>query len=810
MDPKKRGALGQYFTSDRVSMFMASLFTDVTGEIHLLDPGCGSGSLTAAFADRVLTEAKATKFSAIGYDVEGAVTPFIEDTYKHIIRELEQRGIDSKTEFRRDDYLLETSFFSHPEEFSHCILNPPYKKISSSSEHRKALRQFNIETVNLYSGFLAKAILQTKSGGEIVAIIPRSFCNGPYYQSFRELILKETAIIQIHIFESRTDAFSDDKVLQENVILHLKRHHEQGEVIISSSPNSDFELDESSGTVTATDFTQRRVPFDSIVKPSDRQKFFHIAADPRDQKIIDALSRFTCTLEDLELNVSTGPVVDFRLKDQLRPYTELNAVPLLYPKNIRTGIVDFPVKDKKADRIAIDEKSRPWLWKNSAYFVLVRRFSSKEEKRRIVAALYDGSLDGDFIGFENKLNVFHFNKSGIDGLVAKGLVIYLNSSLLDKYYRIFGGHTQVNASDLKAIHYPSRDFLSELGQSWTQDITSSQESIDSALRHQIQKDSGMGTDDPLDMQKKIDRTIELLNELGLPKAQQNERSALTLLALLNLKPSMEWVDIEMPMLGVTPIMDWLKSEYGKEYAPNTRETIRRQTLHQFVDGGLALYNPDEPSRPVNSPKACYQIAPELFELLKFINDDDWDEKLATWLSERETLIDQYAQAREMELIPLTLDDGTEIKLSPGEHSKLIHDIVSEFGPRFAPGAEVIYLGDTGAKEDFFRKERLKELGVTVDRKGKLPDVVLYWAEKNWLLLIESVTSHGPVDGKRHNELKTLFSNAKPGLVYVTAFPSRRLMTKYLAEISWETEVWVAEAPTHMIHFNGDRFLGPHD
>jgi len=164
----------------------------------------------------------------------------------------------------------------------------------------------------------------------------------------------------------------------------------------------------------------------------------------------------------------------------------------------------------------------------------------------------------------------------------------------------------------------------------------------------------------------------------------------------------------------------------------------------------------------------------------------------------------------MELIPLTLPDGTKIKLSPGDHSQLIRDIVKEFGPRFAPGAEVIYLGDTGAKSDFFRAKRLAELGVVVNRKGKLPDVVLYWAEKDWLLLVESVTSHGPVDSKRHKELAKLFENASSGLVYVTAFPNRKLMAKYVAHISWETEVWTADAPTHMIHFNGDKFLGPHN
>jgi adenine-specific DNA-methyltransferase len=315
--------------------------------------------------------------------------------------------------------------------------------------------------------------------------------------------------------------------------------------------------------------------------------------------------------------------------------------------------------------------------------------------------------------------------------------------------------------------------------------------------------------DPLAGQIKIDQALKVIASLGMPKAQQNERSALTFLALLNLHPNQDWNDIERPMVGVTPIMGWCRDVYGKEYAPNTRETFRRQTLHQFVDGGICLYNPDKPDRAVNSPKACYQISAELVDILTKYGTPDWPHLLDKWLDNRETLTAQYAMQREMEMIPLLLNNGTEIKLSPGIHSQLIHDIVVSFGPRFAPGAEVIYLGDTGAKEDYFRKKKLAQLGVEVDRKGKLPDVVLYWSDRNWLLLIESVTSHGPVDAKRHSELSNLFSKSSAGLVYVTAFPDRRTMTKYLSDISWETEVWVADAPTHMIHFNGDRFLGPH-
>ena len=164
----------------------------------------------------------------------------------------------------------------------------------------------------------------------------------------------------------------------------------------------------------------------------------------------------------------------------------------------------------------------------------------------------------------------------------------------------------------------------------------------------------------------------------------------------------------------------------------------------------------------------------------------------------------------MKLIPVTFNKGYKAQLSSGKHSQLIADIIKEFAPRFTPDARVIYLGDTGKKWGYFDKSTLKTLGVEVDAHGKMPDVVLYYKKKGWLILVEAVTSHGPVDAKRHNELAKLFSTAKPGLVYVTAFPDRSTMAKYLTEIGWETEVWVAEASTHMIHFNGDRFLGPHE
>jgi len=302
--------------------------------------------------------------------------------------------------------------------------------------------------------------------------------------------------------------------------------------------------------------------------------------------------------------------------------------------------------------------------------------------------------------------------------------------------------------------------------------------------------------------------VSTLRALGFPRAQLNERSAVSLLALLDLRPGVPWSYATDPLVGITPIMDWAREHYGFAYAPNTRETVRRQTMHQFCAAGLAVYNPDEPGRPTNSPKAAYQIVPEALALLRTFGTSAWTSSLRAYLGQRETLVARYARVREQELVQVKVPAGRTVALSPGEHSELIRAIVEQFAPRFAPGSELVYVGDTGEKWVYFDQALLAGLGVTVDAHGKMPDVVLYYRDKNWLLLAESVTSHGPVDGKRHGELAALFASSIAGLVFVTAFPTRALMAHYLAEIAWETEVWVAEAPSHLIHFNGDRFLGP--
>lgn len=308
---------------------------------------------------------------------------------------------------------------------------------------------------------------------------------------------------------------------------------------------------------------------------------------------------------------------------------------------------------------------------------------------------------------------------------------------------------------------------------------------------------------------KINDAQKILKELGLPAAQQNEISAFTLLALCGIKPRNDWGKATRTSLKVSKgIMAFCKDVYNKEYAPNTRETFRRQVLHQFVQARLADYNPDNPGLPVNSPNAHYAITKEALEAIKTYGTRAWKGERDRFKSEVGELSKKYLKEREQMLIPVKLSNGRTLKLSSGNHNVVQAAIVQDFAARFAQGSEVLYLGDTANKDLYIDKKKIKELGIPINKHSKLPDVVLYDGTKNWLFLIEAVTSHGPISPKRVIELEELLKECKAGKVFVSAFPDFEEFKKHSKNIAWETEVWVVDFPEHMIHFNGDRFMGP--
>jgi adenine-specific DNA-methyltransferase len=290
-------------------------------------------------------------------------------------------------------------------------------------------------------------------GGEIVAITPRSFCNGPYFLPFRRLLLEDLAIRQVHSFGARDLAFKDDHVLQENVILFGEKGPQPAQVMLSSSLGFDF-----AGVQT------RLVRFDEVVAKDDPGHVIHIPVLEADSLLVQQMRTLECSLADLGISVSTGPVVDFRVKPFLHYEPEEMSVPLIYPAHFHNGFVAWPkANGKKANAIDDRHETRKWLMPQGHY-TLTRRFSSKEERRRIYAAVYDpGRAATDWVGFENHLNVFHDNGHGLPPLLARGLAVYLNSTVVDRYFRLFNGHTQVNAADLRARPYPERDVLIALG-----------------------------------------------------------------------------------------------------------------------------------------------------------------------------------------------------------------------------------------------------------------------------------------------------------------------------------------------------------
>ncbi len=310
--------------------------------------------------------------------------------------------------------------------------------------------------------------------------------------------------------------------------------------------------------------------------------------------------------------------------------------------------------------------------------------------------------------------------------------------------------------------------------------------------------------------RKLKQAQAILEGLGLPVAQCNEISGYTLLALCGVKARTPWGKASRSSLTISKgIMAFIEQEYGKTYAPNTRETFRRQVLHQFVQARVADYNPDDPTLPTNSPRAHYAISDAALAAIRKYDTRDWKTGCRTFASQHGSLVAVYRSERESHLVPVRLSDGSALTLSPGRHNQVQASVVEEFAPRFAKGAVLVYLGDTAKKALHVGHELLTRLGIPITEHDKLPDVVLYDAKRNWLFLIEAVTSHGPMTPKRVFELRKILANCKAGLVFVSAFPDFTEFRKHLRQIAWETEVWIGEIPDHLIHYNGDKFLGPH-
>lgn len=464
LEAEKR-ELGQFFTPPPLATFIASFFTQTLSDWRVIDAGAGSGALTLALLRKVLDEKpRPVSFHVTTYEIDPAAIAQLRETLEICDALCTKHGVRFTAELRTEDFIeqttasLEQGFFAPAlKTFNAAIVNPPYRKLAVGSRAHQQLREIGIDVSNLYSGFLALLSRLLEADAELVAIVPRSFCNGPYFRAFRRDFMQRMSLRRLHVFESRTAAFSNEAVLQENIILRAER---------SSTPPRTVEISSSHGDFTDSVRSQL-LPWAEIVSPKDEQAFVRLPANEREHSARAQLAGLNGRLPDLGLTVSTGKVVDFRARDHLRPEPGNGSHPLLYPSHFESGLLYWPkIGGKKPNALHVPA-SRTDLLIPTGVYVVVRRFSSKEEKKRIVASLLDPArlpAGVEWIGLENHLNYFHAAGHGLSLSLAKGLVAYLNWSVVDSYFRHFNGHTQVNATDLRSLPFPSAETLIAMGE----------------------------------------------------------------------------------------------------------------------------------------------------------------------------------------------------------------------------------------------------------------------------------------------------------------------------------------------------------
>jgi adenine-specific DNA-methyltransferase len=479
----RQDELGQFLTPEPIANFMASMFEPLPKVVRLLDAGAGAGSLTSAFMARLCDLNHGVQaVEATLYEIDPGILEDLSLTMQATQHACADYGIRFTYTIHTTDFIQEMSasvagnlFGPPPPVFDAAIVNPPYRKIGNDSPERLALRLIGLETSNLYTGFVAIIQRLLVHGGQLVGITPRSFCNGPYFLPFREDLLGSMELRRLHVFDSRRAAFRQDNVLQENIVFHaVKGMNQPDEIVISSS----------SGVLGCAS-VEAVFPFSNIVHPGDAEMFIHIPSSPSHSTARAALGGLSASLASLGVTVSTGRVVDFRLKESLRKEPEHGTVPLIYPCHFNGGTIHWPRRDgRKPNAILDNDETRQWLVPSGTY-LLTKRFTSKEERRRVVACLFDPlEVGSEWVGFENHVNYFHAGGQGLDRNLAVGLLMFLNSTVVDQYFRRFSGHTQVNATDLRALSYPDPATLLAMG-SDVAALDLSQEQIDTHVAKYI-------------------------------------------------------------------------------------------------------------------------------------------------------------------------------------------------------------------------------------------------------------------------------------------------------------------------------------
>lgn len=810
MTEAHRKTYGQFFTPPTIARFMAGLSAPLDAGAWVVEPGAGTGVLIAALAEHLARQKNCREWRITAYETESALQPALKLALGYIRHWLNEQGINFSFEVRPDDFILANVALLHPAPLLESsdtqpspqliISNPPYFKIPKADPRVAVMAGVVHGQPNLYALFMAASAKLLQPEGQLIFITPRSFCSGPYFRQFRKWFFEIVAPERIHLFGSRTDAFERDDVLQENIILAGTKTSTQRDLVGISTSDGAGDLDRA---------TVQRVPLHDLLDLDSPEAVLSIPTGPADTSIREIFNRWPDRLRTLGLEISTGPIVPFRTRGLVNEAGDAATAPVVWVQHVGRMTVTWPlVHLAKPQWIRIGMDTQNLLLPNTN-FVLVRRFSPKEENSRITAAPYlRGDLPSEFLGVENHVNYVHKPRGGLSRTETLGFAAFLNSRWVEHYFRISSGNTQVSATEMRNLPLPPLEKIRRIGERLQEADGISKV----ALVNQL---VGEELDLPMDVSNgngghmtKIEEAKDLLKALGLPPAQRNELAALTLLALANLAETDSWQKAQRRSIRIHDMILFIEQDYHKRYAENTRETFRRQVLHQFEQARIVDRNPDDPSLPTNSPRTHYALSEAVLPVLQGYGTKAGQRWLEKFRAEQGTLVELYQQRRRQSMIPLKDLSGREFRLSPGRHNQLQVAVIEEFAPRFAPGAKLLYLGDAANKILLLDVKALQRLGFPVDKHGKLPDIVLYSPRRKWLFLIEVVTSHGPVSPKRYRELEALLSKCPVGRVYVSVFPALKEYVHHARNIAWETEIWIAEAPDHLIHYNGDKFIGP--
>lgn len=646
---------GQFLTPASIARFMGHQLAPIPTRAYILDPAVGAGTLLCALIEQVVATGECQELFVDGFDIDPRMCQVAREALSFASHFASQHGVEVHARVIEADFILHYFDTHQPalplngateaamlyQRYDYIIANPPYFKLPSTDRRAKIAAQFLHGSTNIYVLFLAIAARLLTHCGRACFIIPRSFCSGAYFSKFRRDFLRHVIPIAVHVFESRSCAFKSDEVLQENVIFTFRpRLPSEQEQTVATNSIPSVSVSHSQGSVDLSQSRSRQVAYTLFTSRQTKDLFLRVPLSELDEEILRLVDTWTGSLTKYGFAISTGPVVPFRARSLLTDTQAVlrgEAVPLLWMQNVQRFQITWPTSQgNKPQGLRLTEHALQLLVPAGNY-VLLRRFSAKEDARRLVAAPFIcNQLPYTWLGLENHLNYIYRNQATADEAEVYGLAALLNSAFFDRYFRIINGTTQVNATELRALPLPPLETIQAIGEALHQEAQAGMPpdldvTIFDILRSTDQSFAALPAFKETRIKMgKIQEAQDVLQALGLPKAQQNELSALTLLVLAQLSEEDAWADARRQSLGIHSIMIEMAQRYDRRYAENTRESIRRQVVHQFEQAGLIIRNPDDPTLATSSPPTHYALSDETIRTIRLYGTAMWEEGVATF------------------------------------------------------------------------------------------------------------------------------------------------------------------------------------